>query len=322
MLLKRITRFALLLFATTLFAACSRGSDGALTGYAEADLVYVAASTAGTLETLAVQRGARVEKGAALFALDNDAEELGRAAAQAREQRAAAQAANLRKGRRAQEIAAIEQQLMQARANLAASKSQLERNQQLVRQGFVADTRLDELVAARDRDAARVAELQAQLAVARDPARPDEIAAADAERRAAGFDLAQSQWRENQKLRVAPVGATVYDVMFRVGEWVQAGAPVVALLPDGAIKVRFFVPQSMLSGVTPGQSVNVACDGCPDGMSATVTYVSPQAEFTPPVIYSNENRGKLVFMVEARPGNEAARTLKPGQPLDIRFGAR
>jgi HlyD family secretion protein len=303
-------------------AACSRGGDGALTGYAEADLVYVAASAGGTLEKLQVQRGARVEKGAPLFALDNDAEELGRAAAQAREQRAGAQAANLRKGRRAQEITAIEQQLAQARAGLAASKSELERNQQLVKQGFVAESRLDGLIAARDRDAARVAELQAQLAVGRDAARPDEIAAADAERRAASFDLAQSQWREDQKQRVAPLNALVYDVLFRIGEWVAAGAPVVALLPDGAVKVRFFVPQSMLSGIAIGQRVNVGCDGCPAGMSATIAYISPQAEFTPPVIYSNENRGKLVFMVEALPDNDAARTLKPGQPLDIRFAAR
>jgi len=305
-----------------LLAGCTRGADGALAGYAEADLVYVASSVAGTLEQLAVQRGARVDQGSLLFALDNDAEEFNRAAAQAREQRAAAQAANLRKGRRTQELAALEQQLAQARANLAASKSQLERNQQLVKQGFVANVRLDDLVAARDRDVARVAELQAQLSLARDAARPDEIAAADAERRAAGFDLAQSQWREGQKQRTAPVAALVYDVLFRTGEWVPVGVPVVALLPDNAVKVRFFVPQSMLSAIAPGHSVSLACDGCPAGMTAKVTYVSPQAEFTPPVIYSNENRGKLVFMVEARPSGEAAQTLKPGQPLDVRLAAR
>ena len=319
---KNLTPLAAAFPIAVALVACTRGGDGALTGYAEADLVYVAASAGGTLEKLQVQRGARVEKGVPLFSLDNDSEELGRAAAQAREQRAAAQAANLRKGRRAQEIAAIEQQLAQARAGLAASKSELERNRQLVKQGFVAESRLDDLVATRDRDAARVAELQAQLAVARDAARPDEIAAADAERRAASFDLALSQWREDQKQRIAPVSALVYDVMYRVGEWVAAGSPVVALLPDDAVKVRFFVPQSMLSGITIGQSVNVTCDGCPAGMTATVTYVSPQAEFTPPVIYSNENRGKLVFMVEARPGNVAAQKLKPGQPLDIRLVAR
>ena len=322
MLLRRTSiQSALMTLAVAMLAACTRGDEKSLTGYAEADLVYVAASVAGTLEQLSARRGARVDKGAALFSLDNDPEALGRAAAFAREQRAAAVAANLRKGRRVNELAAIEQQLAQARANLAASQSQLERNQQLVRQGFVADTRFDELAAARDRDAARVAELQAQLAVARDAARPDEIAAADADRRAAGYDLAQSQWREEQKRRVAPVPAIVYDVMFRVGEWVPAGAPVIALLPDGALKVRFFVPEAMLASVAVGKRASLSCDGCVTGMMAVVSYVSPQAEFTPPVIYSNENRGKLVFMVEARPENDAARALKPGQPLDVRFAA-
>lgn len=322
MLLRRTSiQSALMTLAVAMLAACTRGDEKSLTGYAEADLVYVAASVAGTLEQLSARRGARVDKGAALFSLDNDPEALGRAAAFAREQRAAAVAANLRKGRRVNELAAIEQQLAQARANLAASQSQLERNQQLVRQGFVADTRFDELAAARDRDAARVAELQAQLAVARDAARPDEIAAADADRRAAGYDLAQSQWREEQKRRVAPVPAIVYDVMFRVGEWVPAGAPVIALLPDGALKVRFFVPEAMLASVAVGKRASLSCDGCAAGMMAVVSYVSPQAEFTPPVIYSNENRGKLVFMVEARPENDAARALKPGQPLDVRFAA-
>lgn len=316
-----IRAVALLVLAGTL-AACSRGGDGTLTGYAEADLVYVGSSVAGTLEKLEVERGARVDRGAALFALEGDAEEFGRAAAQAREQRAAAQATNLRKGRRAQELAAIEQQLAQARANLTASTSQLERNRQLVKQGFIAEVQLDDLAAARARDAARVAELQAQLAVARDAARPDEIAAADAERRAAGFDLAQSRWREEQTRRAAPVAATVFDVLYRVGEWVPAGAPIVALLPDGAVKVRFFAPEPLLSKIRTGQSVEVACDGCAAGMQATVTFISPQAEFTPPVIYSNENRGKLVFMVEARPSNDAARALKPGQPLDVRLGVQ
>lgn len=321
MIPNQLLRLLALGATAVVLAGCSRGGDGTLTGYAEADLVYVAPSVAGTLQRLAVARGARVAAGAPLFALDSDAEGFDRAAAQAREQRAAAQAANLRKGRRAQELAAIEHQLAQARASLSASTSQLERNRQLVKQGFVAEVTLDDLVAARDRDAARVAELQAQLAVAREAARPDEIAAADAERRAAGFDLAQSQWREEQTRRTAPVAATVYNVMFRVGEWVPAGAPVVALLPDGAVKVRFFVPEPMLARMTVGRRVDIGCDGCPAAMTATVDFISPQAEFTPPVIFSNENRSKLVFMVEARPDGAAAGALKPGQPVDVRLPA-
>jgi HlyD family secretion protein len=312
-------RLSWILVGAALLGACSRGRDDALTGYAEADLVYVAPAVAGRLQTLAVQRGGRVMPGAPLFALEGDSAQIDLAGAQAREQRAAAQVVNLRKGKRANELAAIEQQLAQARASLVSSKAQLERGQKLVQQGFTSAAALDELTSARDRDVARVAELQAQLAVARDAARPDEIAAADAERRAAGADLAQSRWREGQTQRVAPVAATVYDVTYRVGEWVPAGAPVVVLLPDDAVKVRFFVPEPMLARMAVGRTVKVGCDSCAQGLTATVSFVSPQAEFTPPVIYSNESRGKLVFMVEARPAGDAARLLKPGQPVDVRL---
>lgn len=301
--------------------ACGARDDGRFTGYAEADLVYVAPGFAGTLESLAVARGQRVGKDAVLFALDTDAEAAARAAAEARLAAAAAQAANLRKGRRPPEVRAVEQQLAQARASLEASNAQLARSEKLVEQGFLSSLQLDTLRSAQERDAARVRELEAQLVVARTAARPDEIAAADAQRRAAAYDVEQSRWREEQKRRVAPAAALVYDVLFRVGEWVPAGAPVIALLPDGALKLRFFVPQPQLARIHVGSRVEVSCDGCPAGLDAVVTFVSPQAEFTPPVIYSNESRSKLVFLVEARPSEAARAALKPGQPIDVRLAA-
>ena len=179
--------------------------------------------------------------------------------------------------------------------------------------------RLDELVAARDRDAARLKELQAQRALAGQAARSDTVEAARAEQRGAAADLALARWREGQKQRAAPLAAEVFDVLFRPGEWVPAGAPVVALLPPGALKVRFFVPEPQLAQARVGREVLLACDGCAAGLKARIRWVSPQAEFTPPVIYSNDSRSKLVFMVEAEPLGGAA--LRPGQPLDVRFGA-
>lgn len=302
-------------------AGCGARDDGRFTGYAEAELVYVAPGIGGTLETLAVARGQRVERGAALFALDTAAEAAARAAAEARLAAAAAQAANLRKGRRPPEVRAVEQQLAQARANLEASTAQLARSEKLVEQGFLSPLQLDTLRAAKERDAARVRELEAQLVVAREAARPDEIAAADAQRRAAEYEVEQSRWREDQKRRAAPVAGLVFDVLFRVGEWVPAGTPVAALLPDGALKLRFFVPQPRLARIRVGSRVEVGCDGCAPGLDAVVTFISPRAEFTPPVIYSNESRSKLVFMVEARPSEAARAALKPGQPIDVRLAA-
>lgn len=307
--------------ALALAAACTAPrDDAAMSGYAEAELVYVAPSIAGTLQSLAVQRGDSVKRGQLLYALDTDAEVLGRQAAQARSEGAQAQADNLRKGRRPAEIAAIDQQLVQATAALATSTSTLQRNQKLVDQGFLSVLRLEELVAVRDRDAARVRELQAQRSVATQAARSDEIAAAAAQARGAVSELALSAWREAQKQRVAPTDAMVFDVMYRPGEWVNSGAPVVALLPPSALKVRFFVPEPALARAAVGSQVALSCDACAANLRARIRWVSPQAEYTPPVIYSNASRSKLVFAVEATPLDGAA-TLKPGQPVEVRFAA-
>jgi len=300
---------------------CSRNDPNLLTGYAEADLVYVGPTIAGRIAQLSVERGTRVQPGQPLFELERDPEALERAAAAARAEGAAAEARNLRKGKRVDELRAIEQQLAQARAALSVSTSDLTRSEALVKQGFISPYKLDELRAARERDAARVAEVQAQLAVARDAARPDEIAAAEAMQRAAESDLATSVWRVDQTRAAARVAGIVQDVMFRPGEWVPQGAPIVALLPDGALKVRFFVPEPQLARVAVGDTVGVSCDGCPPDMTARVAFVSPQAEYTPPVIYSNESRAKLVFMVEAKPDDATAKALKPGQPVTVRLGA-
>ena len=307
----------LALFCAALLAltACTRPSNHLLPGYAEAELVHVSSPLGGTLTGLAVTRGQHVVVGADLFRLDADVEVLARNEAQARVEQAQAQTANLRKGRRPLELQAISQQLAQAQAALRASAAQLARSEQLVQQGFLPPGQLDDARAARDRDAAHVRELDAQLQVARTAARPDEIAAADAQRRAAQQALEQERWREAQKQRRAPVAGMVFDLPFRPGEWVAAGNPVVVLLPADGVKLRFFVPQALLAGVQVGQAVGVGCDGCPKGLQARVSYVSPQAEFTPPVIYSNDSRQKLVFMVEARPAPGSA--LKPGQPVDV-----
>jgi HlyD family secretion protein len=318
--MRRLRRAIGLLLAAggLLLAGCGPApGDSPMSGYAEAELVFVAPSAAGLLETLAVQRGDRVGAGQLLYTLESDAQTLAREAAQARQERAEAQAQNLRKGRRPAELQAIDQQLAQARAAQAASQAALQRQQQLVAQGFVSAQRLDELVAARDRDTARVRELQAQRVLATEAARSDEVAAAAADARAGSAERALAAWREGQMQRTAPAEAQVYDVLYRIGEWVPAGAPVVSLLPAGALKLRFFVPEAMLAQAVVGRELAVSCDGCAPGLRARITFVSPQAEFTPPVIYSNDSRSKLVFMAEAEPASPSA--LKPGQPVDVRF---
>jgi HlyD family secretion protein len=306
--------------AAGLMAGCRSDGPTSFSGYAEADLVYLAASGGGVLQQLPVHRGDHVASGAPLFELDAAYEAYGRDAAQAQQQRAQAQLADLSKGRRKEEVRAVKAQLAQAKAALTMSSSQLQRQRELVKQGFVSAAQMDDLEAARSRDQARVKELEAQLALARTASRPDTIAAAKADVRAASAQLSQQQWASTQKQRSAPVAATVYDVLYRQGEWVPPGQPVVALLPDQGVKVRFFVPQAELARAKVGQLVQVSCDQCPGGQ-ARVRYVSPQAEFTPPVIYSNESRGKLVYLIEASPEGALLQSLKPGQPLTVRWAS-
>lgn len=298
-------------------AACGNSTPGALQGYVEGDFVRIAAPFAGTLVKLDAQRGQNVAAGAPLFALEAESEDAARREARERVRRAEAQVDDLRKGRRPTEIEAVHAQVVQAQVAANLSEKELARQQDLVAKGFVSQQRADEARAARDRDRARLAELQADLGTARSGSRPDEIRAAEAEAAAAREALAQADWRLRQKTVAATVSGAVTDTLFARGEFVPAGAPVVTMLPPANVKVRFFVPEPRLGTVKVGQKVTLACDGCGSGLAATIAFIAPQAEFTPPVIYSKDNRAKLVFLVEARPGAEDAAKLHPGQPVDV-----
>lgn len=307
------------LTSASVLTACQESPPPALHGYVEAELLHVGPVSGGTLAQVAVQKGQRVSAGQLLFTMDATPEERLADAAAARSERASAQLENLRTGRRPLELAALRQQVRQAEAALAGSASALQRQRQLVEQGFVSAARLDELIAQRDRDAARVRELQAQQDFAQQAARQDEIRAAAADSRAAQADADLATWRRGQAQRLAPRAAEVLDVVHRPGEVVAAGAPVVSLLPEGALKVLFFVPEPQLPQAAVGRTVRVSCDGCAQAQQARIRWVSPQAEYAPPVLYSNEARAKLVFRVEAEPLARAQ--LRPGQPVDIRFDA-
>lgn len=311
----------LCLFSLLLASACSEPSMPAWSGYAEGDYVYIAAPLAGQIQSLAVQAGQQVAKDAVLFALDAQTERAASDEAAARLASARAQVANLDKGRRSDEIAVTQAQLAQAQASAVFVRSELARQQQLVTQGFISKSRLDDATTAVSQAQARVAELTAALRVAHLPARSDERRAMQATADAAHEALRQNQWREAQKQQTAPMDALVSEVFFRTGEFVPAGQAVLALLPPQNVKARFFVPEAELTKVTPGQAVWLICDGCPAPIAARISRIATQAEYTPPVIYSNVQRSKLVFLVEARPDPHDALRLHPGQPLDVRVAA-
>ena len=309
-----------LALAALCVSACGQHTPAGFPGYVEAEYVRVSAPLGGSLARLSVVRGDQVGLNSPLFALENEQERAARAEAEARVAKAQASLADLEKGRRPPEIDAATAQVDQAQAALTQSEADYARTQQLVAQKFLSPQRLDDATAARSRDRARVAELRAQLQITRLPARSDAIAAARAESKAASDALAQAQWRLDQKTQLAPAAALVVDTLYREGEWVGAGAPVVSLLPPGNVKIRFYVPEAQLASLRPGGTVRVRCDGCASDVDARIAFIAPQAEYTPPVIYSRENRAKLVFLVEARPATPVP-FLHPGLPVEVSLAA-
>lgn len=157
--------------------------------------------------------------------------------------------------------------------------------------GIISAQDLDKSRAQRDADAVQVAVQQAALE--------------------------KSKWPFAQKQQFAPTNAQVHDTLYRPGEFVAAGNPVVVLLPPENVKVRFFVPQEKLPQIKIGGTVSVKPDGAAHPFSATVNYISTQAEYTPPVIYSRETRANMVFMIEAKFSPADAAELRPGQPVDV-----
>lgn len=315
--MKNMLRWVAAAAALAVAAGCGGKRDPGWSGYAEADYVYVASPLAGTLSVLHVQAGQRVSRGKPLFALESEAEKAARAEADARLEASRYQAENTDKGKREPEVAVNQAQLSQARAQAELAQHDLTRKRELVAKGFISRAQLDEAQATLAQAQARVRELSSMVEVARLPARADERAAADAQVEAARQALRQSVWREQQKEQSAPADAQVADTFFRPGEFVAAGQPVVALLPPGNLKARFYVPEAQLSEVALGQNVLLQCDGCAP-IAARVTHIATRPEYTPPVIYSNSQRSKLVFMAEAVPAPDDATRLRPGQPLEVR----
>jgi HlyD family secretion protein len=299
-------------------AGCQPAGEVAYPGYVEGEYVRIASPYAGSLTTLNVRRGDRVEAKAPLFALEQENEKAAREEAAAKVERAKSQLANLNTGKRPDEITAARAQIAQAEAAQKLSQAELKRTEDLVAAKFLSPSKLDEARSALERDRSRVAELNAQLKVAQLPARPQELASAAADIKASKDQLAQADWRLAQKSQRAPRAALVADTLYNAGEWVQAGMPVVSLLPPENIKLRFFVPEKRVADLKIGQAVSVTCDGCAP-VKASISFVSPQAEYTSPLIYSKENRATLVFLIEARTTPEEAVKLHPGQPVEIRL---
>ncbi|MEA3211346.1 MAG: HlyD family secretion protein [Chthoniobacter sp.] len=315
-------RIAIPIFvALGLVASCGHPErDNVVQGYVEGEFVYVASPLAGALERLSVQRGAQVAEGDPLFALESGLEKAARDQAERRLAEGEASLADAKKGKRQPEIDALEAQLKQARAALTLSEKEFARQNNLFRSGTAAAQEFDRARSTQDQDRQHVSQLEADLKTAQLGLRSDQIAGAEANVRALAAALAKADWDLAQKRQSAPQSGLIFDTLYRAGEWVGAGRPVVALLPPQNIKVRAFVPERRIGAIHPGDRVRVVVDGVTGPFAGSVSFISPRAEYTPPVIYSQESRGKLVFMIEVIFDPATAARLHPGQPVDVQLG--
>lgn len=284
-------------------------------GWVEADRLFVGAEGAGRLAAVTVKEGETVAAGAPLFRLDDSSERAAVAAAHAQSDKAAAQLALARAAqKRPQEIAVLRASEREAEARLALAAQDLERTRTLFGNGTASRAALDGATATQAASAAALDNIRRQIDLGQLPERDERIAAAENDVAAAEAELAAATAALDRRAVVAATGGTIEEIYYRAGEVVPAGRPVVALLPPDNIRIRFFVPQAQLASVALGGRLRVRCDGCAP-VAATVSFIAGSAEYTPPEIFSPEERAKLVFRVEAMPETPAA--LHVGQPVDV-----
>jgi HlyD family secretion protein len=306
-----------LLLCLIVLSGCGEEEPGAFQGYVDADYLRIGAPQAGWLERVTVTEGQRIAAGDQLFALDATNQRAAVAQTRAELAQAESQLADLRIGARPEEIASIEAQIAASEATLNLARITLERQQRLAATQVAAQAQLDEARANAAQAEAQRNKLRADLALARLPARADRIAAAVAAVDAARAAVEQAEWALDQRVAYSPAAGVVDDVVSHPGEWVPTSGTVISLLPDDAIKVVFFVPEARRSAIHPGSEVSVTCTGCPDGLTAHISRVATEAEYTPPVIFSRETAAKLVWRVEGRLA-PMERTPTPGQPVTVR----
>jgi len=285
-------------------------------GYVEGHLVHMASEEGGRIERLFVEAGDDVVEGQPLFLLESSLQHAQRNEAEARLRQAEAQLANLKAAQqRPEQIAVLRAQEEKAQAQLDLSRGEFERQQSLFQRGITSKARLDQAEAAYERDRAALQEVLRQIQAGQLSGRSAEIMAAEAAVGAAEATLRQTDMRLSKRRVSAPTAADVQDVYFRSGEVVNAGQPVLSLLPPENRRLRFYVPEPLLSSLSLGQIVAVTCDNCPPDLQGKITFISREAEFTPPVIFSEQERAKLVFRVEARPMSTIS--LPVGLPVTI-----
>ena len=283
-------------------------------GYVEADYVYAAPMSAGQIATLAVHEGDVVSVGDVLFTLNQGQQAALLDSAKAGVAVAEANLANLTTGSRQDEIDVIRASLSKAQSDLSLARDTSARQGKLFAQGVSTQSQLDQARATLASAEAAVRQLQAQLKVAELPARDAQQLAAESNVAVARAAVERATADLADRTVLAPAGGRIEKLYFDAGEVASAGTPVASILPAGALKVKFYLPEGVRQQFALGDRLAVSCDGCPAGVTATVSFFASDPQFTPPVIYSRDERTRLSFLAEA---TLDAGELHPGQPVTL-----
>ena len=299
----------------SLFTACA-GPAPLAVGYVEGEYALLAPIEVAEVDAVSVKRGDRVAAGAKVAVLEDSDAKIAVAQAEAALAQAEAQLANLKIGSRPDEIAVLKAAVDMAKAQQADAQRKADRLRDLYSKGTATQADFDTAQTGLETTIAQVEQAKANLAVGKLPARPEEIKAAENQVAQARASLDQARWRLTKRVITAPAAGRINDIIRNPGDVAGPQAPVISMLPDGAVKLTLYLPEKDFATVKVGTMLDVRCDGCKSGLEARVSYVSPDPEFTPPVIYSLETRQKLVYLIEAKPVGEATQ-LQPGQIVDV-----
>jgi len=298
-------------------SGCAQKPADSYSGYVEAQEVSIDAPQSGWLTSVRVDRGDLIALDQPLFSLDATQQQQALSGAQNRAAAAGATATDLGKGARDADIAPLLAQQRQAQAQLDLAKANEARYAQLQPGGYVSPTQMDSLRAATRSAQADLDNVDKQITDKQLASRSDQIHAAQAQAEAAKTDSAQAAWTVSDRDVKSRLEGRIDERLREPGEFVAAGSAVLTVLPKGREFVRFYVPQADLPKLRVGQGVTIACDNCGVGLHGKIRFISQVAEFTPPVIYSVQERQKLMFLIEATPDNPDA--LRAGQPVDVRL---
>jgi len=285
-------------------------------GYVEGETSLIAPPVAGRLVERPVDRGGQVKKGDRLFVIDPVLAEAEVTRTEGALAESKSRYENLLKGKRQEEKDVTTMQRRETEAALVQAEVELKRQTELLAKGYATRKDYEQADSQARQLRSRAGSLGAQERVNELAARPDEIAAAKSMVDQNQANLDQAKKRLDDLMPAAPEDGLIENTFFNIGEWVPAGTPVVSLLPPFRVKLRFYVPEEDVARAKMGQQVSFTCDGCPPDLKANIIYISPRSEFTPPVIYSQTARTKLVFLIEARPESTQSK-LSPGLPVTV-----